>query len=77
MRFEESGFETPADNGIGDESVVNFVQLRDDFSDLLEDENKEQENVETDAQLEIAENAAASVVNRVHYDTIEGDATVL
>jgi hypothetical protein len=31
MRFEESGFETPADNGMGDESVLNFVQLKDDL----------------------------------------------
>ena len=33
IRFEESGFDTPADNGIGDEGVLNFVQLRDDEPD--------------------------------------------
>ena len=40
-------------------------------------DEKEEENVATDAEIEIAESAAASMVNRVHYDTIEGDATVL
>lgn len=28
IRFDESGFDTPADKGLGDEQVVNFVQLR-------------------------------------------------
>ena len=38
MRFEESGFDTPADKGLGDEGVINFVQIKvhddDDGDDL-------------------------------------------
>jgi len=30
MNYEHSDFDVPADNGIGDESVVNFVQLSDE-----------------------------------------------
>ena len=28
VRFDESGFETPADNGLDDDTVVNFVQIK-------------------------------------------------
>ena len=69
MRFDESGFDTPADNGLGDESVLNFVQLRDDPDGEI--------NLETDSQMELADNISATATNKVQYDTIEGDASVL
>ena len=42
MRFDESGFETPADTGLDDETVLNFVQLRDEPDGEM--------NIETDAE---------------------------
>ena len=33
LQFDESGFITPADNGLGDESVINFVQTGYDESE--------------------------------------------
>ena len=33
MQHDESGFDTPADDGLGDEEVVNFVQLGFDVSE--------------------------------------------
>ena len=43
VRFEESGYETPADTGLDDELVVNFVQLKDD-------EPEGEMNIETEAE---------------------------
>lgn len=40
VRFEESGFDTPADTGLGDEMVMNMVQLHDDIPDLNVDVGK-------------------------------------
>jgi hypothetical protein len=40
LRFEESGFDTPADTGMGDEMVMNMVQLHDDVPDLNVDVGK-------------------------------------
>lgn len=28
LHFDESGFETPADNGLDDETVLNYVQIK-------------------------------------------------
>ena len=28
MRFDESGFDTPADKGLDDDMVVNYVQIK-------------------------------------------------
>jgi len=41
MNYEHSDFDVPADNGIGDENVVNFVQLSDEKDGDEEDDNTE------------------------------------
>lgn len=69
LRFEESGFDTPADTGLGDEMVMNMVQLKDDVGDLNVDVGK-LDFSQTDAQIEAAENAASSVLSKVQADTI-------
>ena len=66
--FEESGYDTPADIGAGDELVVNMVQLHDDMDST---------NLETDAQIEVAESAAASLMSKVQGDNGLGDETVI
>ena len=76
LRFEESGFDTPADTGLGDEMVMNMVQLKDDVQDLNVDIGK-LDFSQTDAQIEAAESAASTVLSHVQADTIEGDETVV
>lgn len=68
LRFEESGFDTPADTGLGDELVLNFVQTHDDIDAT---------NLETDQMIEQAESAASTAMSKVTYDTIEGDENVV
>ena len=76
LRFEESGFDTPADSGLGDEMVMNMVQLHDDLPDLNVDVGK-LDFSQTDAQIDAAEAAASSVLSPIKPDTIEGDETVV
>ena len=56
VNFEESGYETPADNGLEDEKVINFVQIKvhddddqDDINTVLqiskEDLERKPENI--------------------------------
>jgi hypothetical protein len=55
MNYEHSDFDVPADNGIGDENVVNFVQLSDEKDGDEEDDN-------TEAQL-----TAESIITQQKY----------
>ena len=68
VRFEESGYDTPADTGLDDELVLNMVQIKDDIDAT---------NLETDAQIEQADAAASTVMSKVTFDTIEGDESVV
>jgi hypothetical protein len=60
MRYENSDFDVPADNGIGDENVVNFVQLSDEKEGDEEDDN-------TEAQL-----TAESIITQQKYQVDRG-----
>jgi len=55
MNYEHSDFDVPADNGLGDENVVNFVQLSDEKDGDEEDDN-------TEAQL-----TAESIITQQKY----------
>jgi len=55
---------------------MNMVQLHDDVQDLNVDIGK-LDFSQTDAQIEAAESAAASVLSKTQADTIEGDETVV
>jgi len=55
---------------------MNMVQLHDDVQDLNVDVGK-LDFSQTDAQIEAAESAAASVLSKTQADTIEGDETVV
>eukprot|EP00356_Strombidium_inclinatum_P005672 CAMPEP_0170492738 /NCGR_PEP_ID=MMETSP0208-20121228/12752_1 /TAXON_ID=197538 /ORGANISM="Strombidium inclinatum, Strain S3" /LENGTH=249 /DNA_ID=CAMNT_0010768529 /DNA_START=17 /DNA_END=766 /DNA_ORIENTATION=+ len=69
MRFDESGFDTPADKGLGDEMVVNLLQTHDE---------DDAANVETDSQMEAAERVASTSMNTVStYDDGVGDDRVM
>ena len=59
MNYEQSDFDNPADNGIVDENVVNFVQLSD------EKEGEEDDN--TEAQL-----TAESIITQQKYEVDRG-----
>ena len=68
LRYEESGFDTPADTGLDDELILNMVQIHDDL-DVT--------NLETDSQIEEAESAASTAMSKVQADTMFGDETVV
>ena len=67
LRFDESGYETPADTGLDDDKVVNFVQIK--------DEEDDEENVVTEEQQRTAEQIATG--GHVIVDTIDGDDKIL
>lgn len=67
LRFEESGFPTPADRGLDDDKVVNFVQIK--------DEDDDDSNVVTEEQERTAEQIATGGL--AVADTIDGDDKVL
>ena len=60
MRYENSDFDVPADNRIGDENVVNFVQISDEKEGDEEDDN-------TEAQL-----TAESIITQQKYQVDRG-----
>jgi hypothetical protein len=60
MHYDHSDFDVPADNGLGDENVVNFVQLSDEKDGDEEDDN-------TEAQL-----TAESIITQQKYQVDRG-----
>ena len=65
VKFDESGFDTPADNGLDDETVLNYVQIKvhddedpDDINTVLQiskedlDRTPEKINIEHSAKAD-------------------------
>lgn len=46
MKFEESGYDTPADKGLDDDRVINFVQIK-----VHDDEEDDGQDINTVLQI--------------------------
>jgi hypothetical protein len=66
-KFEESGYETPADNGLDDETVLNYVQIKvhddddaDDINTVLQISKEDMER--TPEKINIEHSAKADTI---------------